>query len=199
MATRRKPRPNPAAKAESAAKKPVKRELLALVAVGVVLAVVLAAVYTGDGGHTGYVPGETGDLAADFSLIDTEGNAFSLAQYQGSVVIIDFMGTTCEPCKTQIDNLKSIYSSYTGSGVKIFSIDVNPTDTSSYLHNYKLERGATWSFAVDSIGIYMDQGYDVHNIPTIIIINQQGEIVNRTEGVMSAGQIATILNPLFEA
>jgi thiol-disulfide isomerase/thioredoxin len=200
MATRRRRRPDPAAmEAEPELKKPAKRELLALAAVGVALVVVLAAVYvyTNDGGHIGYVPGDMSDLAADFSIVDTEGNAFSLAQYRGSVIILDFMGTTCEPCKTQIEHLKSVQASYGASGVKIMSIDVNAADTSSYLHGYKLQSGATWSFAVDSGGASIE--YAIASIPTIVIIDEEGRIAKRNVGVMSAGEIATVINPLIGA
>jgi hypothetical protein len=90
-----------------------------------------------------------------------------------------------------------VQASYGASGVKILSIDVNAADTSSYLHGYKLQSGATWAFAVDTDGASIE--YSIASIPTIVIIDEEGRIAKRNVGVMSAGEIATVINPLIGA
>jgi peroxiredoxin len=165
------------------------------------LAVLFAAayVYSNDGGQEPYVPGQGVALAPDFSIVDTEGNAISLAQYRGSVVVLDFMATWCDPCKAQVDNLKDLYATHASRGVKIVSIDVELTDTVGRLHGYKLERGAAWPFALDTAGSYMEPEYSATSIPTVVIIDQQGKIVKRNVGVMTAAELAAAVNPLLGA
>ena len=49
--------------------------------------------------------------APDFTLTDTEGSSFSLSDYEGEkVVILDFMFTTCEPCKKLVKDALRPYS-----------------------------------------------------------------------------------------
>jgi peroxiredoxin len=181
------------------AAKPGRPHLIAIVAIAVTLAIVFAAVYvyTSEDGHEGYVPGDGEPLAPNFSLVDSEGATVSLAQYAGSVVILDFMSTSCQPCKDQIDNLKTIYGSYAARGVKIVSIDVDTTDSSPHLQSYKLERGASWPFVRDTAGVYIESEYSATSIPTVVIIDQAGHIVKRNVGVMSSAEIRSFLDPLL--
>ena len=197
MSTRRKPR-NSGVREPPV--KPGKRQLIAMVSVAVTMAVVFAAVYvySSGGGHEGYVAGDSEPVAPGFSLVDSEGSAVSLAQYNGNVVVLDFMATWCQPCKDQIDNLKTIYASYAARGVKIVSIDVDTTDTASHLQEYKLERGASWPFVRDTAGVYIESEYSATSIPTVVIIDQSGHIVKRNVGVMSSAEIRSFLDPLLE-
>lgn len=197
MSTRRKLRDNDLKKIPV---KSGKRHLIAIAAVAVTVALFFTAVYvyTSKDGHEGYVPGESAKTAPNFSLIDSEGSSVSLAQYAGSVVILDFMATWCQPCKDQIENLKTIYNSYAASGVKIISIDVDTTDTVAHLQSYKLERGASWPFVRDTAGVYIESEYSATSIPTIVIIDQTGHIAKRNVGLMGSAEIRSFLDPLLE-
>ena len=44
-------------------------------------------------------------IAPDFTLADLEGNLVSMNQFQGKVVLLNFWGTWCGPCRVEIPDL----------------------------------------------------------------------------------------------
>ncbi len=63
-----------------------------LFGIGTVVMLILAIILYGMIGGNNEAP--------DFTLRDTEGVTFSLSDYEGEkIVILDFMFSTCEPCK----------------------------------------------------------------------------------------------------
>jgi thiol-disulfide isomerase/thioredoxin len=107
------------------------------------------------------------------------------------------MATWCQPCKEQIANLKSIQNEYADRGVTIISVDVDPQDTSAHLLEYRTERGATWQFVLDANGIYLEPKYSATSIPTIVIVNKDGQIAKRNVGLMSVDALKNAIDPLL--
>jgi thiol-disulfide isomerase/thioredoxin len=142
-------------------------------------------------------PPTSANLAPDFTYYAVNGGVVSLSGLKGSVVILDFMATWCQPCKDQITNLKAIQSEYAGQNVVIISLNVDLQVTNSELLAYRNQQGATWDFVTDSNGISMNPKYSVSSIPTIVIINREGEIAKRTVGLMSTSALRTAINPLL--
>ncbi|NHJ85577.1 MAG: redoxin domain-containing protein, partial [Asgard group archaeon] len=94
---------------------------------GIVLAsaIVLAAI--GYGGY--YFISNRNQLtpAPNFSVTTLSGENFTLSDYQGKVVVLDFMSVTCEPCKQLMPELKEISEDFNDT-VVILSIDVDLSD-----------------------------------------------------------------------
>jgi thiol-disulfide isomerase/thioredoxin len=155
--------------------------------------------YSGDG-----TP-DTGDtnpttntvLAPDFTYYAVNGGTVSLSGLRGKIVILDFMATWCQPCKDQIDNLKTIQTEYASQNVVILSVNVDLQVSDSELLQYRSERGATWSFVTDSNGVSMNPKYSATSIPTLVFIGKDGAIAKRTVGLMSVEALRTAINPLL--
>ncbi|MEW5936832.1 MAG: TlpA disulfide reductase family protein [Candidatus Thermoplasmatota archaeon] len=163
----------------------------------VVVVIVVLAVMLSRPAHHGFVPEEERDLAADFTLVDTEGSRFTLSDHRGSVVLLDFMATWCGPCGGQIDEIVSIYPSYASRGVQFLSIDVDAGEGVEQLRAYGASHGAHWRFALDTAGVSAMSGYDVVSIPTIVIIDQEGAIAYRSVGITSGSKLAQVIDSLL--
>ncbi len=57
-----------------------------------------------------------------FDLIDVEGKPLSLADLKGKVVVVDFWGTWCPPCRREIPHLVAIANKYRDRGLEIVGI-----------------------------------------------------------------------------
>lgn len=121
------------------------------------------------------------NLAPDFTLQDLNGNSFSLSDFRGNVVVIDFMATRCGPCGLQIPIYKTVWDTYKGEVIFI-SISVDPfSDTEETLQVYKEKFDASWIWSrdTDDVGIK----YEITALPTTVIIDKNGYIKFRHAGV----------------
>jgi thioredoxin-related protein len=108
------------------------------------------------------------------SLIDTDGNTIKLSDWHGKVVLLDFMGSTCTECQSNTQNvLNPVRQSY-GNSIRMLSISTMVADTDQDLINYKAATGANWQFALDTAD--MKDTYMVASIPTVVILDANGEV-----------------------
>ncbi len=59
--------------------------------------------------------------AFTLSAINTKGSV-SMSSLEGQVVIVDFWGTFCEPCKKSFPKLQELYAKYKSNGLTIVGI-----------------------------------------------------------------------------
>jgi peroxiredoxin len=134
-----------------------------------------------------------GQTAPDFELTDTIGDRFNLEGYRGSVVIIDFMATWCNPCVQEMEELKNIYSDYYSKGVRIISIDIDDSESTEDLSQFKSNHECDWLFAPYGSGVGATYKVGVAGgtgIPTLFIINKEGVITNIHEGFTDYSQLS---------
>ena len=114
--------------------------------------------------------------APDFTLTDTEGNTFSLSDYNGKkVVILDFMYTTCSPCEDLAKGVLEPYSEIMDNNdVIIISISVFGTDDEGELKEYAKDYG--WIHALGDKDGDLEKAYGVKGTPKLVIIDKEGQI-----------------------
>lgn len=130
-----------------------------------------------------------------FIVTDLDGGNFSLRDHRGEVVVIEFMATWCTYCKAQIDELKPVYERFKDSPVVIISISVDPGDSPEKLAEYRASVGACWRFAQ---GPDVGLDYGVKAIPTTVIIDGEGRIRLRHEGVVSSSDLIDKISELLK-
>jgi len=123
----------------------------------------------------------------DFTLTDMNGQTFELSDYQDKIVVLDFMATWCKPCRIQMNELIEVWQKY-GDQIVIISVAIDPMETDEELNSFFEEyEEATWIHAKDAPEL--TQYHEVVAIPTLVIIDQNGNIVFRHAGVTSASEL----------
>ena len=120
------------------------------------------------------------EKAYEFTLVDTEGREFSLSDFRGKYVILDFFAIWCTPCKIELAHLKDLKHQL-GDEIVIISLDVDPEETEQQVKDYKRANGMDWIVARDTE--YLSMPYKISAIPTLVLIDPSGNIVNTYVGV----------------
>lgn len=126
------------------------------------------------------------EKAFEFTLVDTEGNEFSLSDFRGKYVLIDFFAIWCKPCELSLPHLK-VLKNQLGTEIVIISIDIDVEETEQQVIDYKQAHGMDWIVARDTE--YLSMPYRVSALPTFVLIDPSGNIVNTYVGVTDAPTI----------
>jgi thiol-disulfide isomerase/thioredoxin len=157
-----------------------------LIFIGITVTLIMASLTTGClNGDDKDKEEELPNLGAapNFTLTSIDNDTFSLNDFEGKIVILDFMATWCGPCKQEMGHLKDVYNNYGKSQVQIISIDIDETETDEMLRDFAETWGDDWLYAIDTEGDVEDDYLSPGDgIPYEYIIDQNGDIRYKHEG-----------------
>lgn len=178
--------------------------LTATVCAGV-LAVVLLV--TGFGGGSGsnvtYIGGSNNAVlysaghqpkAPDFSGTTLTGSTLGLAAYRGHVVVLNFWGSWCPPCRAEATTLAFAAQQYQSAGVKFLGVDVrdNTPSALAFLHSHNITYPSV-SDPDDTITLDFSSAVPISATPTTLVIDKTGHIVGAVFDEVSYQELTTIL------
>ena len=131
------------------------------------------------------------DKAPDAELMDVDDIPFKLSDYAANdtVLVLDFMFLTCEPCKVLAHDLKEMYDG-DDRKFEILSIDTFQLDTAEDLKAYADANGYGWRFAKDNDEQDATLRYAVTTNPTVIIIDKDGYQTYRNTGHIDVDELS---------
>ncbi len=141
-------------------------------------------------------PGWGADQAApNFTLPNVlTGQDYSLSQFKGKVVVLNFFTFFCGPCREEMPHLNEIYNQLKSKGLQFLGIAINSDPTQ--IRFLVKELGLQYPVLIGTDK--MSQAYGgVSIVPTTIIINRQGNIVHRIEGTRSKAVFLKLIEPLL--
>ncbi|MFQ6107013.1 MAG: peroxiredoxin family protein [Thermoplasmata archaeon] len=127
-------------------------------------------------------------VATDFTVVDIDGNSFTLSEQRGKVVLLEFMTTTCDVCKAVTENLKTTREVYSESELLIISISISPADNDILLRDYRDTYQANWIFAMARQDLRLS--YEARSVPLLYFIDGRGRIASIYLGYLDTGQIS---------
>ncbi len=121
---------------------------------------------------------EVGDTAPDFTGHLTTGGEVTLSDYRGSVVLLEFWGAWCPPCRNSMPHLDNLLATYADQGLVAITISTDVTEQAAV--DFLTENGYTRFLSVweagGKNGNPIDATYDVTSYPTTFVLDRQGVI-----------------------
>lgn len=124
-----------------------------------------------------------------FSFRDEKGNTTSTANLKGKVVFINFWATWCPPCLAEMPALNDLYNQLKGDDQFVF-LFLNEDDNLSKAAAYLQSNGFAMPL-VSTAGSVPSAIY-TGTLPTTVILNKEGKIVYKHEGLANYNSIEFI-------
>jgi len=178
--------------------------LAAAVLAGVLLTVVLLTGWAGSGtsgvteidGNTSAVvyPAGHRPLAPEFTGTTLTGSTLSFSAYRGKVVVLNFWGSWCVPCREEAAALSAVASRYQPSGVSFLGVDVR--DTAASAQAFARSFHITYPSVSDPdsvITLDFTAKVPIAGTPTTLVIDRTGHIAGAVFGTVTYPELTAIL------
>jgi thiol-disulfide isomerase/thioredoxin len=122
------------------------------------------------------------------------GQKLTLASYRGSLVVLNFWGSWCGPCRQEAPALAALAARPGPAGVRFLGIDIrdNPASAQAFLHNFRISYPSLNDpgdeIALDFQGTVPPQG-----LPTTLVIDRQGRVAARIVGGVSYDGLKSLI------
>ncbi|MBU0529309.1 TlpA family protein disulfide reductase, partial [bacterium] len=90
--------------------------------------------------------GET--KAPGFKLATISGEEFYLSDYEGKVIMLNFWGTWCPPCRKEIPDLVNLQEKYNKDGLEIVGITLN-SGSASEIQKFANDKQMNYTILTD--------------------------------------------------
>jgi thiol-disulfide isomerase/thioredoxin len=107
----------------------------------------------------------------DFRLKDTSGREFTLQQFRGKVLLVDFWATWCAPCRKEMPGYQELFRRYKDRGFEVVGIAAD--SDSAAVSRFGKKLGITYPLLVNGMDV---QRYGVEGLPTTILVDRKGFI-----------------------
>ncbi len=178
--------------------------LAAAVLTGLLLVVVLLTGWAGSGhrdvtivdGNTDAVLYAAGHrpLAPEFTGTALTGSKLSFSAYRGKVVVLNFWGSWCVPCREEASTLSVVAAQYQPSGVSFLGVDVRDTTASAeaFAHSFHITYPSV-SDPSSVITLDFTAVVPIAGTPTTLVIDRTGHIAGAVFGTVTYPELTAIL------
>ncbi len=133
--------------------------------------------------------------AADFKLKAVQdGKEYSLSQYRGKVVLVNFFTFFCGPCRQEMPHLSQIFQELQGQGFQTLGIGL--ASTPDQLKQIVTQLHLAYPVLQGNDAVSKAYG-GVELVPLTFIIDKQGNIAQKILGARSKEEFERMIKPLL--
>ena len=137
--------------------------------------------------------------APDFKIYDGDGNEYTMADFAGKPVVLNFWASWCGPCKSEMPDFEEVYNEYKDD---VNFVMINSTDgsreTVKSASEFIDENGYTFPVYYDT-EFSASSVYGATALPTTFVIDEDGFVFGYNPGVLSGEVLSEALDKLLES
>jgi thiol-disulfide isomerase/thioredoxin len=130
-----------------------------------------------------------GKMAPNFTWSGSDGKAVSLKDYRGKVVLINFWGTWCPPCRAELPDIVKIREELAPKGAfEVIGLNVGEeaagdgTSVEAVVGRFAQQKGIHYPLALANNDLLKAYG-GIESVPTTFVLNKNGEVIARMVGM----------------
>lgn len=125
-----------------------------------------------------------GHTVGNVALVDALERPWSLANRSGSVVLLDFMTTSCVPCKRAIPTLVDLQSRYGADGLQVVGVvcdDASRQERAARAAKYQRDNRLNYMLYVEpgAVAGSVRDHLGVESYPTVVLVDAAGNVLWR--------------------
>lgn len=134
--------------------------------------------------------------APELAIRDLRGRTVRVSDYKGKVVLINFWATWCPPCRAEMPDLVKMQREYGKRGLQVIGITY-PPETLREVRQFtrKLRINYPVALGTKETKSLFDQS---ETLPLTIVIDRDGNIRDRIEGILLPEEFEQKIKPLLE-
>jgi peroxiredoxin len=132
--------------------------------------------------------------APDVSGTTLAGSKLSLSSYRGRVVVMNFWGSWCAPCRAEAPTLEVLSEQYHAKGVQFLGVDIrdSPASAQAFVQNLRISYPSL-NDPADEIALAFRGTVPPAAIPSTLVIDRTGHIAGRVIGQTTYASLNRIL------
>ena len=133
-------------------------------------------------------------VAPDISGMTLTGQHLSLSAYRGSVVVINFWGSWCAPCRAEAPDLSALAANYATRGVRFLGVDIrdDPVSADAFIKAFRVPYPSL-NDPSDELALAFRGTVPPAAIPTTLVIDRSGRIAARILGSVSYDSLRALI------
>lgn len=132
------------------------------------------------------IPVQVDYAAPELNLTTLEGNAASLTDYRGNVVLVNLWATWCPPCTEEMPTLQAFYERYRSEGFELIAIDQG--ETLAEVKPFVADFGLTFPIWLDQDN-EAGSSFKTMHLPSSYVIDREGRVRLMWIGGISAANL----------
>jgi len=134
-------------------------------------------------------------VAPDFTATSLTGTPIKFASYRGKIVVLNFWGSWCPPCRNEAPMLEVLQQLYGSKGVSFLGDDVADTPQNALVFDSSVH--ITYP-SVNDPGYAIVQDFSqvvpVSDTPTTVVIDRTGHVAGLVLGTVTYAEMTKLLS-----
>jgi thiol-disulfide isomerase/thioredoxin len=119
--------------------------------------------------------------AWDFTLKDSHGKSYSLKDYRGKVIMLNFWATWCPPCRKEMPSMERLHQKLKGKDFVVLALDQKEDEDQIFAFTAEIGMDLTIPILFDTDSS-VSSDYGVFGLPTTYLIDKKGNMRFRAVG-----------------
>ena len=133
--------------------------------------------------------------APDFALQDVlQGRKYTLSQFRGKVVLLNFFTFECKPCRAEMPDLNQLDQEFKARGFQ--TIGIGLASDPAQLRSLTTQLGLNYPVLAGTDQVSKAYG-NIEFVPTTFIIDRQGNIAHKIFEARSKADFIKLIKPLL--